>query len=67
VGKNRTLIWVVVLGLVAAAGIGGSRLFQPAKPPPGVTLTDLHDVGQLRSMFNGSRGTARLVVIFSPT
>ena len=65
--KNRTLISVLVLGLVAAAGIGGSKLYQPAKPPPGVTLTDLHDVGQLQSMFNGSRGTARLVVIFSPT
>jgi len=67
VRKNRTLIWVVVLGLVARPASEARSSFQPAKPPPGVTLTDLHDIGQLRSMFNGSRGTARLVVILSPT
>jgi hypothetical protein len=30
-------------------------------------VVDLHDVGQLQAAFNADAGTARLVVLFSPT
>jgi hypothetical protein len=36
-------------------------------PPPGITLTDLHSVGQLQSIFDAGKGSPRLVLIMSPT
>ena len=38
-----------------------------ATPPPGITLTDLHSVGQLESLFDAGQGSPRLVLIMSPT
>jgi hypothetical protein len=32
-----------------------------------VTLTDLHGVAQLRSLFEAGKGTTRLVLVLSPT
>ncbi len=32
-----------------------------------VTLSDLHDVDDLKHLFNGDRGTLRLILLLSPT
>jgi hypothetical protein len=49
--------------LVAA----GLYFFAPRSAPPGVTMTDLHGLADLRARFNADHGQARLVVVFSPT
>lgn len=46
---------------------GWLYVFAPVSAPPGVTLADLHGVGDLQARFNADRGQPRLVVIFSPT
>jgi hypothetical protein len=53
---------LLLVGLI----VGGERLLHRA-PPPGVTLTDLDSVDQLRATFNADRGVPRLIVILSPT
>ena len=35
--------------------------------PPGVTLSDIHRVGDLQQRFNADAGHPRLVLILSPT
>lgn len=39
----------------------------PASPPPGVTLTDLTGVDDLRDRFNRDADSARVVMVLSPT
>lgn len=62
-----------IVGFVAACLLvfvllaGGLYFFAPRSAPPGVTMTDLHGVADLRARFNADRGQSRLVVIFSPT
>jgi hypothetical protein len=34
---------------------------------PSVTLSDLHNVDDLKHLFNGDRGTLRLILLLSPT
>jgi hypothetical protein len=46
---------------------GWLYVFAPVSAPPGVTLADLHGVGDLQARFNADRGQPRLVVILSPT
>jgi hypothetical protein len=41
-------------------------VFAPVSAPPGVTMADLHGVGDLQAR-NADRGLPRLIVIFSPT
>ena len=60
--------------LVAAVALAAALLFWGYKhglfgvtPPPGITLTDLHSVGQLQSIFDAGKGSPRLVLIMSPT
>jgi hypothetical protein len=36
-------------------------------PPAGMTLTDLHDLGDLRNTFNQDAGKPRLILLVSPT
>ena len=35
--------------------------------PAGITLTDLHDVGDLQTVFNQDAGKPRLIMLVSPT
>ena len=63
-----------VAALAAAIVLAGTLLFWGYKhglfgatPPPGITLTDLHSVGQLESIFDAGQGSPRLVLIMSPT
>jgi hypothetical protein len=65
---------------ILAAGCGGGKNAAPQQPastaPAGSTtgglpgprqLTDLRDIGQLRSLFNTRSGEPRLIVLVSPT
>ncbi len=72
-----------VLLLVATAGCGNGQHSQAptqqtkqastASSPPSATasgprhLTDLRDIGQLRSLFNTRSGEPRLILLASPT
>jgi hypothetical protein len=51
---------------------GSLYVFAPVSAPPGVTMAgvtmaDLHGVGDLQARFNADRGQPRVLVIFSPT
>jgi hypothetical protein len=63
---SRIALGVIVV-LLAGAAIGALARFGPARPPAGVTLSDLASVQQLRDRFDADKGAVRLVVIFSPT
>jgi hypothetical protein len=63
----RTAGFLAVCLLVFVLLAGGLYFFAPRSAPPGVTMTDLHDVADLQARFNADRGLPRLVVIFSPT
>jgi hypothetical protein len=59
------LVVVVGLGLVLFIG---KQLAERAVPDvPGVALTDVHSVEDLRSRFNQDQGAPRLVLFLSPT
>jgi hypothetical protein len=51
--------------VILAAALAGCGAGPPAKGAP--HLTDLNDIGRLRSMFNSRSGEPRLVVLVSPT
>ena len=57
----------LVLVLLAAGWVVQKKWLSHATPPPGVTLTDLHSVGQLRDLFDADAGTTRLILVLSPT
>ena len=42
-------------------------LAQGATRPAGLTVTDLHDLGQLQARFNADQGMPRLVLALAPT
>jgi ABC-type glycerol-3-phosphate transport system substrate-binding protein len=76
-----TRLALIALALaLAAAGCSGGNKAAPPQPPstsaagsttsgvPGPRqLTDLRDVGQLRSLFNTRSGEPRLILLVSPT
>jgi hypothetical protein len=74
-----TRLALVALALVAA-GCSGGKNASPQQPPstsaagsttrgvPGPRqLTDLRDIGQLRSLFNTRSSEPRLILLVSPT
>jgi hypothetical protein len=65
---RRAAAAVAVIALAGAVLVWGYQhgLFG-VTPPPGTSLTDLHSVGQLESLFDAGRGSTRLVLIMSPT
>lgn len=66
--RRKAAALVAVIALAGALLLWGYQhgLFG-VTPPPGITLTDLHSVGQLESLFDAGQGSARLVLIMSPT
>jgi hypothetical protein len=65
--RRRTVGFLAVCLLVFVLVAGWLYVFAPVSAPPGVTLADLHGVGDLQARFNADRGQPRLMVIFSPT
>jgi hypothetical protein len=65
--RRRPLGFLAVCLLVFLLVAGWLSVFAPVSAPPGVTLADLHGVGDLQARFNADRGQPRLVVILSPT
>ena len=66
------LLWLLPTALaLALAGCGhASGLALPwdrLAPPAGITLTDLHAVGDLQAVFNKDAGKPRLIMLVSPT
>jgi hypothetical protein len=74
------LALIALVLLLVAAGCSGANNASPQQPPstsvagsttrgvPGPRqLTDLRDIGQLRSLFNTRSGEPRLIVLASPT
>jgi hypothetical protein len=61
------LLFLTVCVAVFALVAGWLRFFGGGDAPPGVTLTDLRGVDDLKARFNADSGRTRLVVIFSPT
>jgi hypothetical protein len=64
---RRPLGFLAVCLLAFLLVAGWLYVSAPVSAPPGVTLADLHGVGDLQAGFNADRGQPRLVVIFSPT
>jgi hypothetical protein len=58
----RWLILAVVVVAAIVAGVIGSL-----RPNPGITLTNLNNVEELRARFNQDKGTPRLLLLLSPT
>lgn len=58
--------WLTLLA-VGAVLIVGLNVIGPVKAPPGVELSDLRSVEELKTKFNSDAGVTRLVLILSPT
>ncbi len=59
------LLLFVLAGCGHAGGV--SVPWDRPAPPAGVTLADLHDIGELQSAFNRDAGKPRLIMLVSPT
>ncbi len=70
--SRAILLWALPMLLAfVLAGCGHSGTVtvpwdRPA-PPTGMTLTDLHDIGELQTAFNQDAGKPRLIMLVSPT
>ncbi len=60
------LLLALVLGGCGHSGAGTAPWARPAAPA-GLTLTDLHDIGELQKTFNQDTGKPRLIMLVSPT
>ena len=70
--RLMTVLWLLpamlALALTGCAHLGGvSAPWDRPTPPAGVSLTDLHDIGELRATFNQDVGKPRLILLVSPT
>lgn len=71
---SRLALVAVMLALLSA-GCSGGKTAAPPQPrstsAPSASasgrLTDLRDIGQLRSLFNTRSGEPRLILLVSPT
>jgi hypothetical protein len=61
---RRLGLAAILLVVLAVAGCGGGKQSSATRPRG---LADLHDIGQLRSLFNTRSGEPRLIVLASPT
>jgi hypothetical protein len=64
--KNALGLLTLAALLLAAWLIAESPLFHKTAPP-GLRLTDLRAVSQLRARFDADRGITRLILVLSPT
>ncbi len=75
---TRLAVFALALALLAAGCSGGNNAApqQPSTSAAGLTtsrlpgpkqLTDLRDIGQLRSLFNTRSNQPRLILLASPT
>ena len=75
---SRLALFALVLALVTAGCSSGNKAAAKQSPStsaagsttsgaPGRQLTDLRDIGQLRSLFNTRSGEPRLILLASPT
>ena len=65
--RRRTVGFLAVCLLAFLLVAGWLYVFAPVSAPPGVSMADLHGVGDLQARFNADRGQPRLIVILSPT
>ena len=66
--SNPLVSGLVVLGLIAVFLFLFKFISDNAIPDvPGVALTDIHSIEDLRARFNQNSGTPRLVLLVSPT
>ena len=66
----RPALIVLVAGLAfVASGCGGERSSSASGPtaPEARTLTDLHEIGTLRTAFAKASKRPRLIILVSPT
>ena len=63
--QNSRWRWLILAVVVVAAIIAG--VIGSLKPDPGVTLTDLNNIDELRARFNQDSGSPRLLLLLSPT
>jgi hypothetical protein len=76
---TRLAVFAIAFALLAA-GCNGGKSAAPEQPtstsssgsttqsaPSSRRLTDLRDIGQLRSLFNTRSGEPRLILLVSPT
>ncbi|TMF02060.1 MAG: hypothetical protein E6I52_10180 [Chloroflexi bacterium] len=66
------LLWLMpsmlALALAGCGHAGGLTLpWDRPAAPAGITLTDLHAVGDLQTVFNQDVGKPRLIMLVSPT
>ncbi len=71
-GISRAIIfWPFLLLALLLTGCGhsgaGTVPWDRPSAPAGMSLTDLHDVGELQARFNQDAGKPRLVLLVSPT
>lgn len=66
-GLAPTVAVLVTLAVLAAMFVVDKKFFASVTPPPGVTLTDIRGVDQLRTRFDADEGTTRLILVLSPT
>jgi hypothetical protein len=66
--RNPLKTGLMVLAVVVVALFVGKRISDNIIPDvPGVTLTDVHTIEDLRARFNQDQGVPRLVLLVSPT
>jgi hypothetical protein len=61
-----TILALAALGCASACGASGNAVGADRQAAASA-LTDLRDIGQLRTLFNNASGEPRLIILVSPT